>query len=164
MPARRMTVVAAAAVIAAAIAAVGPLADLAHQNPLDSAGTGLALGIPFGAVGVIVALRQARNPVGWLSLAFAACFLVSTDAGNYLIASYRLGRSLPLAPAFLFLQPLWEAALAMLPLMILLFPDGRLPSARWRPALWCYVLLCGVFIAREYTQAAAAIIGGQYPD
>lgn len=50
------------------IAAMVPLSVLAHSNPLANAGTGLALGVPFGAVGLIV-LRRQRNLIGWLSLA-----------------------------------------------------------------------------------------------
>ena len=138
-------------------AALGPVSALAHQNPLAGAGTGLALGVPFAAVGVITARRKPRNPIGWLSLAFAICFLLSTDAGSYLVADYRLGRHLPLGPAMLFLQPLWEAALIILPLVVLLFPDGRLPSPRWRPALWLYAALCAVFVVTAWGRAAAAI-------
>ena len=141
------------------IAAMVPLSALAHQDLLAAAGTALALGVPFAGVGVVVARRQPRNPIGWLSLAFAVCFLLSIDAGFYLMAVYRFGRHLPLGSVALFVQPLWEPALATLPLMILMFPDGRLPSPRWRPALWVYAGLCAVFLATEYQQAAAAIAG-----
>ena len=141
------------------IAAMVPLSALAHQDLLAAAGTALALGVPFAGVGVVVARRQPRNPIGWLSLAFAVCFLLSIDAGFYLMAVYRFGRHLPLGSVALFVQPLWELALATLPLMILMFPDGRLPSPRWRPALWVYAGLCAVFLATEYQQAAAAIAG-----
>src|SRR5712692_3024891 len=123
------------------IAVIVPLSVMAHQNPLASAGTGLALGVPFGAVGVVVLRRQPRNPVGWLSLAFAVLFLLSVDAGFYLVARYRLGQHLPLGPVMLFVQPLWEPALAILPVVILLFPDGRPPSARWRLVLSLYAVL-----------------------
>jgi hypothetical protein len=33
------------------------------------------------------------------------------------------------------LAPAWCPLLVTLPLLILLFPDGRLPSPRWRPVL-----------------------------
>jgi two-component system NarL family sensor kinase len=74
------------------------------------------------------------------------------------VADYRLGRHLPLGPAMLFLQPLWEAALIILPLVVLLlFPDGRLPSPRWRPALWLFAALCAVFVVTAWGRAASAI-------
>jgi hypothetical protein len=139
------------------IAALVPASGLARQNPLANAGTGLMLGVPFAGVGLVVTRRQPRNPIGWLSLGFAVCFLLSIDAGFYLVAAYRLGRHLPLAPVMLFLQPLWELALATLPLVILMFPEGRLPSRRWRPALWLYALLCAGFVATAYLQASDAI-------
>jgi hypothetical protein len=143
------------------IAASGPASALAHQGLLANAGTGLALGVPFAAVGAAVARRQPRNPIGWLSLVFAFCFLLSVDAGFYLVGHYRLGRPLPLAAVMLFLQPLWEVALLILPLVVLLFPEGRLPSARWRPVLWLYVALAAVFLTVTYGSAISAIAGNR---
>jgi histidine kinase-like protein len=40
------------------------------------------------------------------------------------------------------LQPLWVPAAAVLPLVILLFPDGEVTSRRWRVTLWVYAGLC----------------------
>jgi hypothetical protein len=157
-PVSRLTALALGILAFAVIAAMVPLALLAHQNPLASAGTGLALGVPFAAVGVVV-LRRQGNLIGWLSLAFAVLFLLSVDAGFYLVARYRLGQHLPLGPVMLFVQPLWEAALVILPLIVLLFPEGRLPSPRWRLVLAVYAALGALFLATAYVQAAAAITG-----
>jgi hypothetical protein len=155
-PLSRLAAVTLGCLAFAVMAAVVPLSILAHQNPLASASTGLALGVPFAAVGVVV-LRRQGNLIGWLSLAFAIVFLLSIDAGFYLVARYRLGQHLPLTPVMLFLQPLWEVALVILPLIVLLFPEGRLPSSRWRPVLAVYAALSALFLVAQYTQAAAAI-------
>ena len=38
----------------------------------------------------------------------------------------------------------WQVGLGMLfPIAVLLFPDGRLPSRRWRPLLWLLVISGG---------------------
>ncbi len=53
---------------------------------------------------------------------------------------YRLGDTgLPLGPLAAFLAPNWIPLIALLPLPIALFPDGRLPSRRWRTTLWAYL-------------------------
>jgi hypothetical protein len=82
----------------------------------------LAVTLSFAPVGMIVAWRQPRNPIGWFMLCFALGFMLSTDAGLYDIADYRFGRGLPLGPASLLLYLLWEPALLLGPLAVLLFP------------------------------------------
>jgi hypothetical protein len=141
----------------AIIAAVVPLSLLARQQPLANASIGLLLGVPFAGVGVIVARRHPGNLTGWLSLAFAFLFLLSNDAGFYLVAKYQVGRRLPLGPVMLFLQPLWIPALAILPVIVLIFPEGRLPSPRWRLALAGYAVFGAGFLATQYAQAVDAI-------
>ena len=58
---------------------------------------------------------------------------------------YRLGyHGLSFAgPPMLVLDQLFSYSLAGFPLLILLFPGGRLPSRRWRWALWAYLALAG---------------------
>jgi hypothetical protein len=119
----------------------------------------IMIAIPAGAVGVLVARRQPRNPNGWLLLGIAAALLLSTGAGAYSLLVYRLGRDLPLGPVGLVLYQLWSPALALFLLVILLFPDGHLPSPRWRWAVWAYSLLCGGYLALLIAVAADAING-----
>lgn len=138
-------------------AAMAPLAVAAHQNPATTVTESLAVTLPFAAVGMIVAWRQPRNPIGWLMLCFALGFMLSTDAGSYDIADYQFGRGLPLGPASLLLYLLWEPALLLGPVAVLLFPDGRLPSARWRWVLRAYFAVGLVLLAILVFKSADAI-------
>jgi hypothetical protein len=90
-------------------------------------------------VGFVVARRQPRNPLGWMFLALVALLLLGGVGADYAWLSYQLGHHLPLAVVGVFLAPDWVLLFVTLPLAILLFPDGRLPSPRWRPVLWGYL-------------------------
>ena len=96
-------------------------------------------------VGVVVAGHQPGNPIGWLLAGESAFMLLSLDAGGYANFVYRLGyHDLSFAGApMLVLDQLFSYSLAGFPLLILLFPDGRLPSRRWRWALWAYLAIAG---------------------
>ena len=75
--------------------ALVPLAILARQNA-DTNGGQTLLVLPFAAVGFVLAWRRPGNPLGWLLLTIAICFLLSNDSGFYAAAIYRLGHHLPL--------------------------------------------------------------------
>ena len=136
-------------------AALVALSFLARQPgyPLQP----IIIAIPTAAVGVLVARRQPGNPNGWLLLSIAAALLLSTGAGAYSLLVYRLGRNLPLGPLGLVFYQLWSPAIALFLLVILLFPDGRLPSPRWRSAVWAYCLLCTGYLALLIATAVDAI-------
>ena len=119
----------------------------------------IMIAIPTAAVGVLVARRQPGNPNGWLLLGIAAALLLSTGAGAYSLVVYRLGRDLPLGPVGLVLYQLWSPAVALFLLVILLFPDGHLPSPRWRWAVWAYCLLCAGYLVLLIAVAVDAISG-----
>jgi hypothetical protein len=74
-------------------------------------------------------------------LCLAASLLFNADSGLYNVLNYRLGHRFPLAPAILFLYEISEPVLGLLPLVILVFPDGRLPSPRWRWMLRGYLVI-----------------------
>jgi hypothetical protein len=106
--------------------------------------TSVAFLLAFAAAGVVVARNQPRNPIGWLLLAIALVWEIGDFAPGYadLDYQYRHG-SLPLGHVAL----LAYAAnglfygLLIFPVIVLLFPDGRL-SRRWRWPLVVYLVIC----------------------
>jgi putative effector of murein hydrolase LrgA (UPF0299 family) len=127
------------------LSATVTLAAFDHQATFLDIATGVPIPLVYAGVGVIVARRQPRNAVGWILILFVVLFLIWVDAGFYAVLCYRLGHhGLPLGPAAVVLTSLWPLAFALFPLMILLFPDGRLTSRRWR---W---VLCGYAVAVAY--------------
>jgi hypothetical protein len=97
------------------------------------------LNLVFAGVGVLVARRQPRNPIGWILLIFIVLAQLGDDAGAYAVLAYSHGhRGLPLAPVAVLLAPLGYLAIPVFPLIIVLFPDGRLsldPPADFRQRL-----------------------------
>ncbi len=100
----------------------------------------LFLGVAV-AVGTVVAARVPANPIGWLLLATAAFFLAQAPVGAL---GERLLDTRPAAAAWLlwfgaerddtwtWFPPLW----LLFTQVLLHFPDGRLPSPRWRAFRW----------------------------
>jgi len=127
-----------------------PLAVLSQG---DSTGF---LMVPFGIVGFVVALRQSRNPIGWILLGLAFVFLLSSDAGQYAVMAYHQGYQLPLPRVAVFLAGFWIWLVILLPLPLALFPDGRL-SRRWRFVLWGYLAVSSLLIAGSSWQAIRGI-------
>src|SRR3989442_4567269 len=92
----------------------------------------------YEGVGTLIAIRLPRNPIGWL-LGFLGLVL----SANLFFEQYGL-RGLATAPGSLpavktivaFAAASSSLTLAPLLLVVLLFPNGRLPSNRWRPVLW----------------------------
>ena len=117
--------------------------------------------LAFGGVGVVVARRQPRNRIGWLLLGFILSLGLYAVAGFYAVLDYRFGhRGLPLAPvAVVLANTVWLLALALVPLIILLFPDGQLPTPRWRWVLWAYAGLIACVMTVVAAQPIAAVAG-----
>jgi hypothetical protein len=139
-------------------AAVIPLSVLARQNLLANAAL-LAISVPMCAVGLIVARRQPGNPIGWLLMVIPAGVLLGLDAGPYAWLVYRTGYRLPFGPAAVLLENSYWAVLTIaLPLVFLLFPDGALPSLRWRWVLWSYLTVAVGLFAVSYAGMAIIIV------
>jgi len=121
------------------------------------AGLGAALfGLSFTGVGFVVARRQPRNPMGWLLLGVAISIDLGSFAPAYAYYDYRHHTSLPLEPVAVLLSGLWIFAFLLLPLVVLLFPDGSLGS-RWRWPLRVYALLAAFFTVAMCKVAIAAL-------
>src|SRR5215203_2364608 len=126
-------------------------------RPLGSWGTGgistpvwaILPFFPFLIVGALIASRRPKNPIGWISLAVGILWMLSNVASSYMLIGLRMADpgSVPYPVAIGSLAG-WlgpTAALLFGTFPILLFPDGRLPSSRWRPVAW----LCGLVIASD---------------
>ena len=139
------------------LVAVIPLGITAHQNPdVLSGGSYLVFVLAFTAVGVVVARREPRNPIGWLMLGLALSVLCTINGGDYAYLDYNLHHgTLPLGHVAVLLSPGWVPGVLMAPLIVLLFPDGRLGS-RWRWPLRAYLALAAIFVAGTVSVAVAA--------
>lgn len=94
----------------------------------------------FALVGFLLARRRTGHAIGWLLLGVGLCWgFRGFFFDGYLVwtSMVRPG-SLPGADVVAALTfPLWSPAVGLMgTLLILLFPDGRLPSKRWRPLAW----------------------------
>jgi hypothetical protein len=112
------------------------------------------LGAPL--LGGVVASQRPENPYGWLWLGMGMSFALATFAPVY--AAYALEVAPGSLPAPRTLASLGQsegyAAIIILGSFIfLLFPNGRLPSRRWRPLAWSIVavgvvlVILAVFVA-----------------
>jgi signal transduction histidine kinase len=91
----------------------------------------------FPVVGALIASRRPSSPIGWLLIVPGLALLLSGFATEYAHYSVEV-RHLPAAGLALGVtNTLWALALgALAPFTLLLFPDGRPPSPRWRRVLW----------------------------
>src|SRR5215218_9961362 len=109
-------------------------------NTLGAVGRVLSF-LPFLAfplVGALVASRRPRNAVGWILLADGLLWTFGSVLDSYRVYGLARPGSVPFPVATHALsQWLWVPAVGLFAVyVILLFPDGRLPSRRWRPLAW----------------------------
>ena len=141
----------------------------------------LALFVPLGA---LVGWKHPRNPVGWLILASGLAEVISKFTYEY------AARALVIDPgslpgggvASVISVTVWILEITLLPLMLLLFPTGRMLSKRWAvvgylPLLWIAfmgALAVGLWPLRgarlltdsdnfEGVEALATVVFGGYP-
>ena len=138
-----------------------PLARLAHQSLNASGGSSpVWYSAALGVVGFVVASRKPRNPLGWIMLAAAAVSSLSQDASFYMVADYRLRHGgLPLGWVAVLAQPGWAVSIVLSGLLVLLFPDGRPPSPRWRWVLWLYLAAATLYLVGVLIASVGAIAG-----
>jgi hypothetical protein len=119
------------------------LNNYSMRDFLDYSGSAVLV-VSFSILGVLVASRRPGNPLGWIYLAVGFFIGLVNFASPY--AEYALatnpGSSLPGGPLMSWLGA-WAwipGALLLTTFALLLFPDGRLPSPRWRPVAWLSAL------------------------
>ena len=106
--------------------------------------------LPFSVVGALILTRRPRNRVAWILCAAGLTGAVSYFThGSSALGYFASPGSLPFAALglwidqWVFIPSLFLAST----LLILLFPDGRLPSHRWKSFLWLAVASTVFFCA-----------------
>jgi len=92
----------------------------------------------FSIVGALVAPRRPDNPLGWLFCAAGAFSTLAVATSEYGIqALHGSLTNWPAGPFSVWLSS-WLAVpgIGVLTFILLLFPDGKLLSPRWRPVAW----------------------------
>jgi hypothetical protein len=142
--------------------AVAPTLLLASLNEPSSARNSAVVALvilAFSTVGALVASRRPENPIGWLFLAGASCWVLGELALEYAVyAVVTVPGTLP-AGAWAGWFGGWARGVGWLIIalfLLLLFPTGRLPSPRWRPVLWGAVLFCLFFTAVVWLSPTSA--------
>jgi hypothetical protein len=99
------------------------------------------LGAPI--LGGLIAARRPANLYGWLWCVIGLGVGLDAFARGY--AAYGLFARPGALPAAMVVawatNFTWILGLGLLPLVLLLFPDGRLPSRHWRPLAWLILVL-----------------------
>ncbi|HVC14222.1 MAG TPA: hypothetical protein VND62_05115 [Acidimicrobiales bacterium] len=135
-----------------------PLA-LATHSTWGSVAAGAVSVVAFASVGALIAVRRARNPIGWTLLGAAAFFVLQADASSYLVVDYHQHHgTLPLGPGAVLLQPAWAPAIILIAVSLLIFPDGRLLIGRTRWVVWGLVTVGAVWLIGAYGIAVTAIL------
>jgi hypothetical protein len=159
-------VLVAGSVAGIVLAAAGPGFGAAWPYVVQGPTAAVAFGFPA----VLVLRRETRSPMGWL-LALVAVLLVTAQFATGWAWLTLVGRpgSLPGGPAALWLASwLWLPGYFLLPtLLLLLAPDGKLQSDRWKPVLWLGIAAIALASASvavspySYGANAQVIIPGQ---
>src|SRR5215211_4719827 len=108
---------------------------------------GQALFLVFPLVGALIASRRPENPIGWLCLVEGLLWTTTNMLDYHSLYVMASPGSVPFPEVLAGVNHwLWVPTVGLLGTYVfLLFPDGRLPSRRWRPLAW----LSGVVIAAE---------------
>ena len=116
-----------------------PPVPIRGDSPPGSAVLFAVLLLAFPTVGALVASRRPENPIGWIFCGGGLINVVQDFALRY--ADYALYSQHGLLPGGKYMA--WVSSwiggpslMLLAVLLFLLFPNGRLPSRRWRPVVW----------------------------
>jgi hypothetical protein len=121
------------ALVALIAAAGATLAGLRGGSATTIAELVTAAGM--AAIGALIASSRPSNPIGWIFCAAGVMLVLQGFGQEYATRASVDPGSLPAGEGLGWVAEwVWVPALgAMLVFVFLLFPDGRLPSPRWRP-------------------------------
>jgi hypothetical protein len=99
----------------------------------------LVLVMVFPLMGLLIVRQQPRNTIGWVLLSIGGVSSVSGLADNYATYGVLVDPGSVPGPEVMaaFNEGTWAPWIGLMgTFLILLYPDGHLPSERWRPVAW----------------------------
>ena len=103
--------------------------------------TNLVVGVGYLGSGAFIAWHRPGNRLALVMLLGGLGHLSTACFGPLWQLGLQAGWPEPVLRTFIALTGGWSLGLGgLFPLMLLLFPDGRLPSRRWAPAAWITIV------------------------
>jgi hypothetical protein len=120
--------------------------------------------IAGATIGALIVSRHAGNPIGWLVFAATGMVSLFTVAGEYgVMPLLRPDISWPGAIWLVWLASSVNQGIAVIAVLLLLFPTWRLVSPRWRLTIWL-AIASGVLDAAARALAAGPLVDGPHFD
>jgi hypothetical protein len=158
-------------VLSGVLVALGVLLLALNRSIVDTDGffllytSTVVAALTFSTIGALVASRRLRNPIGWLFSASGLLYSATSFVHQYSI--HALVTDPDLLPGGLVAA--WLTSWLYIPpgilvlFLFLLFPDGRLPSPRWRSAAWLAALVFCLWIASYALAPGQLQLGPVFP-
>jgi len=141
-------------------------ADLPVADPVDAVDPWLqALEdlafVAVGTLGLRLVLSQPRNAFCWWVLVAGLSFPLEGFAVEFTRFGMDRWGAIPIVALVGWMSLwLWIPGSFSIPFLLLLYPDGRLPSSRWRPALWfTMTAVIATFVASAFLVEPEPVVG-----
>jgi hypothetical protein len=130
----------AGAVLALTVAGVAVslvLPSSGQEDDMWATVASVVFALGFGVVGALVASRRPENPIGWIMSVAGLAYATGAVSVTYVESTLAADGELLTEVAGWVSSWVWMVGIGpAATFMLLLFPDGRLPSRRWRPVAW----------------------------
>ncbi|MGH8914272.1 MAG: hypothetical protein ACRDZM_07125 [Acidimicrobiia bacterium] len=132
-----------------------------QAGPLIQAFEDLAF-VAVGTLGLRLVLKHPGNAVGWLIMAAGISFPLEGFMAEFVQFGLDRWGAIPIVLfASWMARWVWILATFNIPFLLLLYPDGHLPSRRWRPVLWLAVaVVVTAFVTAAFSVDPDPVAGG----